>query len=407
MTAWALMGAGLFMVLQIHMSWVLLPPFVLAAFAGVARNRGGAPEMPRGRALARALVGFALGAIITGGLLLPTILRDGIGAGQADGAVTFQLRGPFDLVATAARVLSFASFETNRFLGQSTAERALVFWRHPLIVPFAMVVAIAGVLQPLWMALTAFRRTTGDAGDWRRVRVLVAATIVLVYVSYFFSIRGPQAHSFYVMFPVAALFAFSCWQVAATAGGRSRRWERVAAGVIASAVIMHAGLAVDRWSRQSLYVDRALVAAAIDRPNDRFLGDRRDTLIETQDRRPRPVDRVQDVDAFLAARPTDDLQIVSAAWTPVAGRFSSFAVTVTNRSRVAAWLDIRYATAYTNAANQLLTARQGVVKQILQPGETRTWRDIADDLVPPGATAATITVIGAERCVPSGTRGGW
>ncbi len=100
----------------------------------------------------------------------------------------------------------------------------------------------------------------------------------------------------------------------------------------------------------------------------------------------------------------DDLQIVRSAWTPVsvpvAGRISSFALAITNRSRVAAWLDIRYATAYVGAAGQLLTAREGVIKQILQPGETREWRDVADGDVPPGATNATITIIGAERAIP-------
>jgi len=88
-------------------------------------------------------------------------------------------------------------------------------------------------------------------------------------------------------------------------------------------------------------------------------------------------------------------------WTPVAGRFSSFSATITNTSRVAAWLDIRFASAYTGQYGQLLTVRDGVIKQILQPGETRTWHGIADGGIPPGATAATITVIGAERAIPA------
>ena len=42
-----------------------------------------------------------------------------------------------------------------------------------------------------------------------------------------------------------------------------------------------------------------------------------------------------------------------------------------------------------------------MIKQILQPGETRTWRDVADDRVPSGAVTAPITVTGAEKCIPS------
>jgi len=224
-------------------------------------------------------------------------------------------------------------------------------------------------------------------------------------VSYFFSVRGPQAHAFYVVFPVAALFAGSCWQVCAqAAGARMRRWERVAGVVLVSGVIMHASLAIDRWPRQSLYVDRPLVAAAISQRNDRYLGDRRDTLDEQQDHRPRPIDRLADPDAFLAARATDDLQIVRSAWAPVwmpgAGHFSSVSLTVTNRSGVAAWLDIRYVSSYAGPDGRVLETHDGVIKQILQPGQTREWRDaFADAIVPEGATR-TVVITGAERAIP-------
>ena len=204
------------------------------------------------------------------------------------------------------------------------------------------------------------------------------------------------------MFPVAAFFAFSCWQAAAPASDpRRRRWERVAAVVLAVGDRDRCGPGDRPLRRQSLYVDRALVADAIARSNDRYLGDRRDTQLAPQDHSPRPVDALGDAAAYMAAQPLEDLQVVSAGWTPVAGRSPTFALTVTNRSRAAAWLDIRYATAYTGGDGRLLAAREGVIKQILQPGETRAWRDIADDRVPPGAVTATIVVTGAEKCIPS------
>ncbi len=400
-TAWALMGAGLFWVIQIHMSWVLLPPFLLAAGVGVAAGRLDNGGLARGQAVMRAAAGFTLGAIVTGSLLAPTIVRDGLNAGHMFGALTLQPQSPFGLVTTAARVLSFASFETLRFLGLTRADRLLVFWRQPWLVPVALVVLAAGIVQPLWMAFTAFRRARGDAGDWRRVRILTGGTVVLVYLSYFLSVRGPQAHAFYVVFPVAVVFAASCWQLCAQAAGlRWRRWDRVAAGVLACGVITHAGLALDRWPRQSLYVDRPLVAAAIADRNDRYLGDRRDTLDALEDHRPRALDPVEDPDAYLAAQPIADLRIARADWTPVAGLVSKFSVAITNRGRLAAWLDIRYLSSYTGADGRVITTREGVIKQILQPGETREWRDIADGDVPDGATAATLTITGAERAIP-------
>jgi hypothetical protein len=400
--AWAFMGAGLFWVMQIHMSWVLLPPYVLAAAIGAVAGRLEGAGLARGQAMARAVVGFAIGALVTGSLLLPTVARDGTNAGHMFGALTLVAQGPFGLLTIAARVLSFASFETLRFLGLTRADRVLLFWRQPWIAPFALVALAAGVAQPLLMAIAAFRRAaSGAAGDWRGVRVLTGATILLVYASYFLSIRGPQAHAFYVVFPVAVLFAASCWQVGVEASGpRRRRWERVAAVVLGCGLILHTGLALDRWPRVSLYADRPLASAAILDKNDRYLGDRRDTLDALEDHRPRATDGVADPDAYLAARAADDLQIVRSAWSPVAGLASRFSLTIVNRSRVAAWLDTRYTSTFTDASGRVVATHDGVIKQILQPGETRAWPDVADGDRPEGAVAATIVITGAERVIP-------
>jgi hypothetical protein len=306
-------------------------------------------------------------------------------------------------VSTAARLLSFASFETNRFLGLSSTDRALVLWYQPWMVPFAIVVAAAGIAQPLWMAWTMVRRrSTGDAREWRSVRLLVAGSVLLVYASFFLSIRGPQAHSFYVMFPVAVLCAASCWQVRAEArGGRLPGLERIAATVLAASVVMHAGIAIHRWPRLSLYVNRPLAAAAIENRNDRYLGDRRVTIAQVGDGEPRPIDAIADPIAFASADPLRELEVVRTDWIPFLDRFSSFTIAIRNRSAAAAWVDIRYGTSYLGSHGQLLTVRNGVIKHILQPGETRTFDRIADGAVPPGATSAAVTIVGAEKVIPA------
>jgi hypothetical protein len=356
------------------------------------------------QAVRTAVVSFVAGAAVPGILLMPTILRFGWNAGQVDSAVAFHQQSPFELLTTTARVLSFASFEVNRFIGMSTAERLLVLWRHPVIALMVIPVGVAGILHPVWMAVSAFRSAGPDkpaAQDWMRVRLLMLATIVLITGSYYFSVRGPQAHSFYVAFPVSALFAFTCWEVRARArGGRLPGLERIAMAVIAANMVLHAGLAIDRLGRQSLYVDRNLVSAAIADRNDRYLGDRRDTARGQQNREPRSYDAVTDIEAYRAATASVDLQLTAARWTPVASRISAFEITVANRSRAAAWLDIRLAATYTDAAGAVVESRELVIKQILQPGESRMWKDIADGWVPDEATSATIRIVGAEKVIP-------
>jgi hypothetical protein len=400
--AWSLMGAGLVFVMQMHMSWVLLPPYLLVAIAGVVFGQPDQIESSRRSAVLGALAGLVVGIAISGSVLGPTIQRDGLFAGNFFAAISFQAQSPVGLVTTAARVMSLASFETNRFLGFSTADRILVLWRHLWMVPFVLIIGIAGVVQPLWMAFTAFRRDAREPADWAGVRKLAAATVLLIYASFFLSVRGPQAHAFYVTFPIAALFACSCWRVSTQAAPQNRRrWERVAGIVIASGLLVHTGLAIDRWPRLSLYADRPLVAAAITQRNDRFLGDRRDTTKELVDHRPRPIDGVADADAYLAERPEDMLHVVDSEWSREVRGVSRFRLAIANRGRLAAWVDIRYQTTYFGADGQSIESHEGVIKRIVQPGGTLTGLDISDDFAPSSAVRATIVITGAERVIPS------
>jgi hypothetical protein len=399
--AWLMMGAGIPWVAQFHMSWVLLPAYVAVAAIDQARRNA--------RVLTVATAAFAVGALLTGSAIVPTMLRYGLSAGSVERTVQFQAQGAWAFVTIVARFLSFAAYETNRFLGLDTADRAMFLWRQPWVVPFTFVATAAGILQPVAMAAAWAVRSRGDR-EWTRVKWLAAGTVFWVYAGYFFSVRGPQAHSFYVTCPVALVYAAHCWQMFASSAAVGGRWrllpsavwvERIAAIVLVSGVVMHAGLAIDRAPRRSLYLDRPLVQAAISAPNDRFLGERRDSLIETRDRRARPIDPVADAAAYDRASAGDDLLLVSADWEPaVFGRVSRFAVAVRNASAAAAYLDIRYTTRYRDGAGSEVVTRQGVIKEILEPGAARRWEDLTDGMVPPGAATATLSLDGAERCIP-------
>jgi hypothetical protein len=400
--AWLMMGAGIPWVAQFHMSWVLLPAYVAVAALDQARHHV--------RVLAQAAVAMAAGALLTGGAIVPTILRYGLAAGSVERTVQFHPQGVGAFLSILARFLSFASHETNRFLGLDAAERLMFLARQPWVVAFTLVATVAGLVQPVVMAAAWFKRPPGD-GEWVRVKWLAAGTVLWIYASFFFSVRGPQAHSLYVTCPVALVYAAHCWQMFASSGdGGGRRrlrpsavWvERTAAIALASGVVMHAGLAIDRAPRRSLYLDRPLVQSAISSHNDRLLGERRDSLIEKRDRRARPVDPVDDAAAYDRASAGDDLVLVSANWAPaVLGRVSRFVVEIRNAGTAAAYLDIRYTARYRDTAGSELTIRQGVIKEILQPGATRRWEELTDGMVPPGAVGAALSLDGAEKCIPA------
>jgi hypothetical protein len=263
-----MMGFALCWVMQLHLSWVVLVPFLLASAFFQLRERGA-------RGLAR-LGWVACGAALTGCLLAPTFLKYGAsgGTGGAEGMVVPNFQNFARVVnpveGVPARFLSLASFELARFVGRNTGERVAFLRANLWLAPFALFLGALGLLQPAALAATWFKRE-GMPEGWPRVKYLALLCVALLCALFLFSAKLPASHTFYVTFPVAALYAFHCWdRLFARA-----LWRRLAAAALACGVVFHAGLAAYNLPRVSLYADRRAVRSAVDARDYRILGERR------------------------------------------------------------------------------------------------------------------------------------
>src|SRR4051794_7734667 len=172
--AHAMMGFALTWLIQIHMSWPLLLPFVGAAL--ISRVRDGV------RPLFLNLAALGAGAAVPAALLVPTLLLHGLNTGS--GGVLRNLHvhavNPWIVVTTLARFLSFASLEVARFIATDGPKRLEFFQRHLWLTPLAGLAFAAGVIQPLWMLADALRGAQRwpeppTLTRWRIVRLLAAA----------------------------------------------------------------------------------------------------------------------------------------------------------------------------------------------------------------------------------------
>jgi hypothetical protein len=374
-----MMGVALLWVVQLHLSWVLLVPFLVLALA--MRAREGLP------ALARATAWTAAGAALSGSLLLPTLLAHGVLAGGAERTVQFQWLGPWTLVTIAARFLSFASFEVVLFLGLSTARRLFFLGEHPWLAPLLAVLALAGVAQPLAMVWLWFRKRSRHP-HWPAVKWLALATVLLIYFSYFFSVKEPNAHAFHVVAPLAMIYAFHCFDLV-----DSPRARRLAAVLLLIGVAYHAGLAAARMPLLSLYKNRAVAAAAVRLEVPEMLGHRRPFARDAG-----PV--VTGTPAFEAAGAQGDLRVTVHSWWRGTGGSSLFHLHVQNVGAEAAYRDLLYETLYRDAAGQLVRTGQGRIYEVVQPGETRTLHAFNEGFVDARARSAELRVTGAERLLP-------
>jgi hypothetical protein len=373
------MGAALGWVMQLHMSWVLLLPFVAAAF--VARAREG------WRSSAQALAAFCGGFALTGALILPTWMTYGIGAGSTGDTVYLHWREPVStFFKTLARLLAFSSYEINRFLGTDSSKRIVFLQDHWWLIPPVLFVWLIGIVHPIWMAVTAVRRT-GTHADWPAVRGLFIATLMLASASFFFTVAWAQSTSFYVVAPVSFVYAAYCWTFI-----DSPRARRLAAVVLSANLVVHVGLALAQWSGPSLYLDRPLLQQAIaERTPGRFAM-----------RRPWGRDVTPDVLAstFVDASPTADLKIESAERSRYVRDVTSWTFVVSNRSATVAYRDLLCEIQYLDGAGRVVKTDYEYVRLVIQPGETRRGTVVGESRWESGWATGDLRLLAAEPLRP-------
>ena len=257
-----MMGFALLWVMQLHMSWVLLLPFVLIGFYFQAR--GGLMGS------LRSVIWFGLGALIPGSLLMPTLLKYGIRGGNGIATVGFSLQNWKALPGILVRLMSFASFEVPRFLGAHTADRIAVLKDMIWLAPFAVFLFAIGIAQVVALTASWFVRTH-QREDWTAIKYLMAFTVVVAYASFFFSIKPPQSNHLYLALPLVMIYSLYCWSRLLI----HRRWRTFAKIFLACGIVFHIGVAIHNLSRISIYTERQKVQSAIDNKDYRILGERR------------------------------------------------------------------------------------------------------------------------------------
>jgi hypothetical protein len=262
------MGLSLFWVMQFHLSWVILLPYILLSFYFQLRTSGW-------KAL-KGVMYFGVGAIPTGSFLIPTFVKYGLSGalGNTNEAVQFNytnlLKAANVVEGVLGRFLSFASFELPRFIGGNTAKRLLFMRENPWLIPFVVFLTVVGILQPIALLVLWFKKRH-SVKDWKAMKYFTLATVVLLYVSFLFAIRTPLSHTFYTTLPIAMLYSFYCWNEFL----KKRSWQKFALVFIICGIIFNIGLAMNNYSRVSIYLERSKVVEAIKARDYRIVGERR------------------------------------------------------------------------------------------------------------------------------------
>lgn len=268
---WAnfMMGISCFWIMQFHLSWVVLVPYVALSFYLQFKKLG--------RVAFSSIAWFAAGAIVPLSFLVPTFIKYGFaaGLGSTNEAVQFNyqnlLRNLNIVEGVLGRFLSFASFELPRFIGANTAARLAFMKQNPWLIPLVVFLTPVGILQSVTLLVLWFKKKHAQK-DWKAVRYFTLATVLLLYLCFLFSLKLPVSHTFYITLPVAMLYSLYCWSEYL----KKRGWQMVAKVFIVCGLLFDIGLAAGNYRQVSIFRERSKIQEAIKVKDYRLVGERRD-----------------------------------------------------------------------------------------------------------------------------------
>lgn len=267
-THWAFFGTGfsLFWVMQLHLSWVLMIPYLFLGFMIKLKNR----ELTR-----KAGLYFLGGSLLSACTLIPTLWMFGLkSSGGTEQNIGLNFSNLLEAPAIISKTLSFATAEVVRFIGANNPERIGFLKDHLWAAPFTIVFALAGIAQFLLFIWSFFQKKR--PAEWNKVRAFMLSSLALVCVSYWFTTQSPKAHAFYFMFPVAIWYSFYCY------GDwfKKRQFQIFAAIFLFSGLVFHAAVAHKNALRYGLALKQNQIVSALENRDYTILGTRRESALE-------------------------------------------------------------------------------------------------------------------------------
>ncbi len=313
----ATMGFSLFWIMQFHFSYVYLVPMALFSLAfQIFKEKKW-----------EACLFFLLGSLPMLALIVPTYIKFGLARGNVAGgfAVPFNWANVKEFWTILARYLSLVCFEMPRFIGEDNKSRFdFLASQHPYLLFPGALLWVIGLLQPFLLAAFWFRELRlrfhwlfwalflgliillvasgpGDAvktlfltlgimtitlalglwtghlqpekvgPQWKELNLLLSIVFAMVYFSFWFTVKLPLSHIYFLFFPLLMTYSCYCWMCFK----EKKVWCLAAKSFVILGVIFQVGYAVAVEPQDSIYPHWRSMKQAIDQKNYHLMGERR------------------------------------------------------------------------------------------------------------------------------------
>ncbi len=259
-----LMGLCTTLIMQLHLSWVLLMPFALIAFYFIFKEKR------------KPLIGifYFIGFLIGMLLIIPTYIKYGLsGTGGTESNLLFNISNLKNFITVLTRYFSLASYEIPYMLGGNMQERLEIIKTYPFIAPSAVLLLITGWLQVALFLFFLIKKNTSR--EFNIIKIITFSTFVIVFLSFFFSVKGPSPHTFYIIIPIPLMFSFYCYNNLIK---YRKVFHYISIPLIILSFILYIGIALYNYNNKSLYKDRNKIKAAIEQKDYKILSPRRSDM---------------------------------------------------------------------------------------------------------------------------------
>lgn len=262
------LGCSLGCMVQLHLSWVLLPPYI-AWCLWTHRQRASSDY----RALACLILGLLLPLLG----LLPGILTFGRQfGGGAEHNLVLNWDNALMAPVTILRFFSYSTYEVLRFAGNHVVERLHFLNIYAWAAPFTVFLFMVGMLQLIWLIWCFFQKN--ETPGWTQARRLTGLTLLFLCTIQVFSVAKPWPHTYIALFPLSVWYSFYCY-----APLSSRRWFKpLAILVLGSGAIFQLARAMSLYPQYGIGRYKEALEKGFAHRDYTFVGLRRESAFEQQ-----------------------------------------------------------------------------------------------------------------------------
>ncbi len=256
-------GAMPFLIMQLHLSFVLLFPFIFIVFFFEIKKSISIQEK-----LLNVFI-FIFGALIALISVIPAWFINSPRKNVSSNIV-FNVDNYKEIITVLLRYLSFATYEIPNILGGRNETRFKIINSHIWMAPFTLYLFLFGSFLVVVFIYVFFKYKTNT--EWRKIKYLTLFGYIILFLSFFFSIKGPASHTFYLLLPLPVIYSFYCYEWLWV---KFKGWKILMYTAIFSSIFFYTGLGLYNYKHYSLYYNREKIVKAIQMKDYKILGLRR------------------------------------------------------------------------------------------------------------------------------------